>query len=482
MNRLVLCLILCMWALCACNASSTSQQTIQQTTPPRVSAESRADSVPGAAPAAAPAAAPVAVAHDAADVADPSRNQGDAQNAPMHHEDIAAPQAAAPEVAADDAAPSAADDADAADAADADVAPEAVADDVAPEAVAADAAPDADADPADDDVAPDMAQNAAADDGASHRIDSMDPLSAEQVRLLDEIPWDADPAVLNAVIQKNEGGHFLYSDELHPELFLESIQNRGGVYIGIGTDQGYMFMGWQRPTLAFLVDYDPWVIVLHRIYFMLFKQCDDGDCILAFFQNKSEAKEFLKTPEAKEAIGARSALAIEVYRSGARSIAHELRSAKKMREKNFMNDAETYNYIKQMILSGRARTFQANLLGDKTFLALSETLRALGVRVSTLYLSNAEQYWNYSSQFKRNMAALPVEDDAIVMRTMATKLQNRDYRYSVQPFPVFRAWLEHPKGRNARQIVEWGVVENPTHFPFTVSNRMPPAPKEETKK
>lgn len=317
----------------------------------------------------------------------------------------------------------------------------------------------------------DFASNAQAQEIQRPRV-FVDPLSDAQKRVLDAIVWDVDPEVLNAVIKKNEGGHFLYSDEKHPELFRESIENLGGVYVGVGTDQGYMFIGWQRPRLAFLVDYDPWVVMLHRIYFEVWKSCADSACLLQFFEDKPNAKRYFKSDAAKQA-GIHASLAREIYKGASKYIARELKYARQMPEKNFMNDPETFEFIKKMILEGRIRTFQANLLGDRAFHAMSQALRELGENVTTLYLSNAEQYWNYSKQFKKNMLELPVASNAIVMRTSASKPQNGDYRYSIQPFSVFRAWLEHPSCANVWRHTQGVVVENPNHFPFTIDSKMP---------
>ena len=302
-------------------------------------------------------------------------------------------------------------------------------------------------------------------------INSFGPLSESQRQLLDGIIWDVPPEILNAVKPENEGQHFLKSDERHPELFRESIENIGHTYIGIGTDQGYVYIGWQRPTLAFLVDYDPWVIILHRIYIAFFKACDDSECMLNFFAKRDYALEFLKSiPELSDKTTQ------TVYKAANKGVTHSLNAIKRMKAKTFMNDPETFQYIKNLINTGRLKTFQANLLGDKAFVSIQSTLNELHAKVGVLYLSNAEQYWAYTKQYKENMLGLPYSDNAMVIRTIATKPLNDDYRYSVQTADVFKTWLEHPNTASVRNIVGRTKFKDTTQeevIPFTVDNQLP---------
>lgn len=314
----------------------------------------------------------------------------------------------------------------------------------------------------------------------AHRIDSLDSLSDAQAKLLDSITWDVDPEVLNAVLQENEGQHFMYSDELHPELFYDTIKDMGGTYIGIGSDQGYLFTGWQHPTLAFLVDYDPWIVVQHKVYMAFWRSCEDSACLLRLFDDREAGLAFL-TGEAGIAAGLSDKDTQKIYRAGRMSVAKRLRAIRKMPQPTFMNDPEMFSYIKNLIETGRLRTFQANLLGDLAFKSVADTLNALGAKVTTLYLSNAEQYWPYSKQFKANMLGLPAAENALVMRTSASKPINEDYRYSVQPMHVFKAWLEHPKGNTVRAVTKRVRVKDAEDFPFTVDDVMPPAAEEDKK-
>ncbi|MFA5623826.1 MAG: hypothetical protein WC966_02055 [Bradymonadales bacterium] len=303
----------------------------------------------------------------------------------------------------------------------------------------------------------------------------LSPLSPEQIAVLQNIQADAPPELLNAIKEEHENQHFLWSDELHPELYAESIANLGGTYIGIGSDQSYMFIGWQRPSLAFAVDYDPWVVYVHLAYFAFISLCDEPECVIEAFGDRDLGKEKLNAFYADDP---RLKDILSVYQFGQRGIVRRLRGIRNTMNKHkipsFMNDAETYEYIKQLIQSGRLRTFQANLLGQSAFAGIGAACTALQAPVAALYLSNAEQYWAYNAQFRQNMAALPFTQNALIMRTAATKPANRDYRYSVQPAAAFLAWLKHPSAKAVRYITRTVRVKAPDDFPFTRDEAFPP--------
>ena len=300
--------------------------------------------------------------------------------------------------------------------------------------------------------------------------DDFTPLSDALRQKLAAIPWDVPPEVLNAVEKENEGGHFPFSDELHPEKFRETIQNMGGTYIGIGTDQSYVYMGWQRPTLAFAVDYDPWVVYIHHAYIAFFDHCEDAACLMAMFDDRLGSSDFLENYYANNS---EKKNIIKVFKTVSGNIRRQLGRLAAMKTPNFTNDPETYQYIRTLVKSGRLVTLQANLLGDTALKAIAQTLRETGRTVTTLYTSNAEQYWAYKKAFKENMRSMPFADNALIMRTSATKPINNDYRYSVQPARVFLAWLDDPRGTMVKRVTKSVRPKDENDFPFVYDDAMP---------
>ncbi len=308
----------------------------------------------------------------------------------------------------------------------------------------------------------------------------LEPLNEEQIALLNAITPDPAPEELDAIKEEHRNKHFLTSDERHPELFRQSLEKLGsdGVYIGIGTDQGYVFTGFMKPAIAFLVDYDPWVILVHKIYLAFINICENRACLYEHFDNRemgiAALKQFYATHPRQSDI-------VKVYRQAQRGIRMRLavlrRDMRKLGVKTFINDDEAYQFIRTLALNGRIVTFQANLLGDKAFPSMAQACKQLNLKVGALYLSNAEQYWLYNDTFKQNMLGLPYGDSAFIMRTAATKPKNRDYRYSIQPADIFKAWLQSPEGTSVRKITTPKYVRRPNQFPFSVDTKMPPMPQ-----
>ncbi len=77
------------------------------------------------------------------------------------------------------------------------------------------------------------------------------PLLPDELKQIAAIKQDPAPEELDAIKPEHRNKHFLTSDELHPELFAPSLKKVAGkgVFIGIGTDQGYVFTSWMRPPL-----------------------------------------------------------------------------------------------------------------------------------------------------------------------------------------------------------------------------------------
>ena len=73
-----------------------------------------------------------------------------------------------------------------------------------------------------------------------------------------------------------------------------------------------------------------------------------------------------------------------------------------------------------------------------------------------LHPSNAEDYFSYGDGYRNNVRGLPVDDQSVVIRTIATNplhseygrtLPKADHRwhYQVQPIANLQAWLEREK-------------------------------------
>jgi hypothetical protein len=154
------------------------------------------------------------------------------------------------------------------------------------------------------------------------------------------------------------------------------------------------------------------------------------------------------------------------------------RSLKKRGVASWLTDDATYTFVRDMVLGDRVRPLRVDLNEGAGMAGIADAARKLGVTIRVVYLSNAEEYWDtYAEQFERNLAALPHDDDAVVLRTRLVWHHNRDYIYVVQPLHVFLAWLAVPHIKTLEDILGEKVPSTKDAISFVRSDALPPAPQ-----
>jgi hypothetical protein len=270
-------------------------------------------------------------------------------------------------------------------------------------------------------------------------------------------PEDAPAEELLGVTQAQVGTHYVAGNERRLHLIYPHIKDLGGGYMGVGTDQAYLFMGWARFELAWLIDYDPVVLDVHA-------------CHRAFFHESKTPAEFLEwwgKPAKKEALallertyeGEQRERVVAVYKRYRGWIDRRLRGlekryTRKHKVPTFLTDQEQYDYVRTMVENDRVRPMLANLLKSGGVEGVGAAAKELGVPIRLVYLSNAEQYWDeYAPAFRKNMQALHFDERSLILHTLLTWQKNQDYRYALQPAANFQAWLERPWFININQMI-----------------------------
>ncbi len=307
-------------------------------------------------------------------------------------------------------------------------------------------------------------------------MDNYEPLLDYQKALF----WgsEEDPAgdTLLATEKRLEGRHYVTCDEWYLHKFAEKIRGLGGGYAGVGTDQAYLFIGWQRPHLAWLTDYDPWVVYIHNVYGVFFREAETVDQFLAFWtkENRKSSKELLLEkladhPDVK--------MIVKVFDHNRSTIDRRLgRVIRKLKDegvKSYLSDPEEYAFVRNLILANRVRPMLGNLLGTKGFFGLAASARALAVPLRVLYVSNAEGYWKYNDEYRANVIAQYFDDKSLFLRTVAAKWTNGDYRYNIQKATNFQEWLKCDWITSYRQIVPRSKLKGKGDIPLTYVDKDP---------
>lgn len=312
-----------------------------------------------------------------------------------------------------------------------------------------------------DAMAADSDSPASAADAQAGRAPVLHHLTPEQHDIVWGIKGDPEPEVRNAYRKENEGQHFTTCDELNLHLFEPAIRGIGGAYAGVGTDQAYIFMGWARSEIGWMLDYDPLVIRIHGLYRVFFMEAENFERFLHLWsaEGAAEAREVIRRRVSFEP-AAESAL--ELYAKFRAHINRRLMQSMSLMRKAgvafYLNDAATYDHVRNLVMTGRAVAVQANLLADGGIKNIGEASRRLGVPVRALYLSNVEDYWAYGSQYMNNLQSLPYDDTSMILRTLAAKKSNGDYRYVQQKATNLLKWLESGKVRRTRDMFRRGAI------------------------
>lgn len=285
---------------------------------------------------------------------------------------------------------------------------------------------------------------------------AVEPLPPERQAVFTGSTEDPPAKQLLGVTAGELGKHYVAGNEWNLHQFYPRVRGLGGGYVGVGSDQAYLFIGWQKPELAWLIDYDPLIVEIQQLYQAFIIAAETPEAFRRLWIRKAE-------DEARAAIDARfpgeaeRARMVELLGAFRGQVGHRLDRVKKglvaAGVPSFLTDRKMYEWVRAFVVAGRARPMLGDLLADKGLVGIGEAARQLGVVIRVFYVSNAEQYWDYTPQYRANVAALPVDGRSLVLRTLLTWWRNQDYRYALQPMLNYRKWLEEPWVTKVAHIV-----------------------------
>ena len=85
---------------------------------------------------------------------------------------------------------------------------------------------------------------------------------------------------------------------------------------------------------------------------------------------------------------------------------------------SWLSDPAMYTHVRSLFLNGRIVARNGDMTAETTVRAVADASRSLGVPIRLVYLSNAEQFFEYNDAFIGNMRALPTDGQTLVLRTI----------------------------------------------------------------
>lgn len=247
--------------------------------------------------------------------------------------------------------------------------------------------------------------------------------------------------------------HYVVSNEDRPQAFRAAVTGRGGVYVGVGSEQNYVLAGWARPEVMVLMDFDQVISDLHRAYGVFFQAAKDGAGLIELWRPESEERAMALItaayPEPQRQKGV-----VRAYRIGRHAIPGRLEKVKRLlgaaAVPSFLDDAAQYAYLAGLWRAGRVFPVRGDLTADQTLRDVAGAAKQAAMPVRVLYLSNAEKYFPYGVEFKKSVLALPFDERSLVLRTGARQIGH--YVYIVQDGAGFQAWLRKPGILSVHQL------------------------------
>lgn len=246
--------------------------------------------------------------------------------------------------------------------------------------------------------------------------------------------------------------HYWISNEHSHHLWRERISGIGGAYLGVGSDQNYLLAAWARSNLLVLMDFDGAIGDLHRVYKVAFAAADTPEAFVALW-GKTKEEELRTLVEAAYADPEEKKLATRALRVARQLVFSRLSRTRRDYQARgvptFVTDQADYDHVRKLWADGRVFPIRGDLTGDTTLVDVAAALEKADLRLGVVYLSNAEQYFDYGPAFRRNMLKLPVLDNGMIVRTLGWRgpgfVEGEAYHYTIQPARKFAAWMRESR-------------------------------------
>ncbi len=234
--------------------------------------------------------------------------------------------------------------------------------------------------------------------------------------------------------------HYLVSNERRLDLFADDVRDRGQVYVGVGAGQNYVLAGWADPDFMVLIDFDADVVDLHALYISFFAHAPDILTFEALWVEEAAARRLLALAQPLPLRRARlEALYLRARAEVASQLVRMRSKLEEAGETGYLNDAEQYRRIAALARRGRIVAKRGDFTAPGVVADLADVLRSTDSRIGVLYLSNIEQYFMYGPGFRKNVAALPLDAETAVLRTLPARPAG--FEYLVQTGADAQAWI-----------------------------------------
>lgn len=270
------------------------------------------------------------------------------------------------------------------------------------------------------------------------------------------LPTDPPPK------QLVRGSHYWVSNEDQLDLFHDAVKDKGGLYLGVGAEQNYLMAAWAKSETLVLMDFDEAIVDLHRVYRVMFRAAEKPEDFVKLWREDSKAA-VTKLIEDGYPDKTVRAQALKAYQTARWTVEQRLKRVKAEMEKAklscFFVDADDYAFVRRLFMEDKVFAVRGDLTMAGTVLAVGQAATQAKMKMGVLYLSNAEQYFPFTPQFRDNIKSLPLDANTVVLRTSGQRaiphVKDTYYHYNVQTGSSFEAWVADPKIKDVREMLTY---------------------------
>lgn len=239
--------------------------------------------------------------------------------------------------------------------------------------------------------------------------------------------------------------HYWVSNENHHYVYKKLIDGHGGVYAGVGTDQNYLMAAWARSPIVIMMDFDEKITEVHQIYGVIFAHVSTPEELIAAWKTPEQVEAWLGERYSGDELK-RLKRTLKVCHKAVRGrLRRVARAYRKRGVATFLTDQEHFDFLKMLWKNGRVFAVRGDLTADTTVRHIGDVLRKHGLTMGLFYLSNTEQYFDFTPSYRRNMASLPYDERSLILRTRPyAKLgvpEEGEYHYNAQRGPNLVEWM-----------------------------------------
>ena len=215
---------------------------------------------------------------------------------------------------------------------------------------------------------------------------------------------------------------YITSNEPKRHIWAQHFANLGGGYVGVGSDQAYDFIAVARSEWAWVYDYDPNVVRLHRILLPMIRAAATPTDLVALF-DRDNVEQALSIIAANEEDPDQEEMLQRFYQGWRYKLsAHYRRSLRPRSDREgfgWLAHEDNYTFIRTLAQQGRIIPVAADMLGKKSFRSIGAAAREMGVTIRVYYTSNAPTAWGgqITDDYRANVLALPFDDQSVVLGT-----------------------------------------------------------------